>query len=354
MEAQKTKRKRHQIYRPVAHAHSLIDVCRDFATEEQCIEYMEKMRWPEGVECVACGSKRVSKYTTNETERNRKNPKTGEVEVKRVPGRTIYQCLECKHQFTATVGTLFNDSHLPLSQWFKAVALMCEAKKGISARQVQSHLQIGSYRTAWYLNHRIRKAMEGVEAKPLSGVVEVDETYIGGRYDKRRKRAKYDKEPVFGMVERGGEARTWHVPQMNRFNVIGKIADGISASADLVCTDESSLYHRMPENVERHEIVNHSAKEYVRGQVHTGTVDGYWSLLKRGLIGSFHHVSIKHLFRYLAEFELRWNNRDNADLFAVVIIRLLIASALQYKALIAPVSEHTDNGPEATWDGEPL
>jgi hypothetical protein len=139
---------------------------------------------------------------------------------------------------------------------------------------------------------------------------------------------------------------------MNRFNVIGKIADGISPAADLVCTDESSLYHRMPENIERHEIVNHSAKEYVRGQVHTGTVDGYWSLLKRGLIGSFHHVSIKHLFRYLAEFELRWNHRSDADLFSVVIIRLLIASAMQYKALIAPVPVEMGMVPEVSLDRE--
>jgi DNA-directed RNA polymerase subunit RPC12/RpoP len=310
------------------------------------------MRWPEGVACVNCGSKRVSKYVTNETTRNRKNPKTGEVEAKRVPGRRIYQCLDCKHQFTATAGTLFNDSHLPLAQWFKAVALMCEAKKGISARQVQSHLQIGSYRTAWYLNHRIRKAMEELELRPLSGVVEVDETYVGGKFDKRRKRERWDKEPVFGMVERDGEARTWHVPQMNRWNVIGKIADGISPEVDLVCTDESNLYQRMPKNIERHEIVNHSAKEYVRGQVHTGTVDGYWSLLKRGLIGSFHHVSIKHLPRYLAEFQLRWNNLKNTDLFALVIARLLIASAMQYKALIGQEPEKTDKGPEVPFDGE--
>lgn len=353
MDANKPKRKRSK-YRPVAHAHSLIDVCRDFAKEEQCFDYLEKMRWPEGVECVGCGSKNVSKYTTNETTRNRKNPKTGEVEVKRVPARQIYQCLDCKHQFTATVGTLFNDSHLPLSQWFKAIALMSEAKKGISARQIQSHLQIGSYRTAWYLNHRIRKAMEETDPEPLKGVVEIDETYIGGKYDRRRQRARWDKEPVFGMVERGGQARTWHVPTVNRWNVIDKLKEGIAVETDLVCTDESQLYKRMPANIERHEIVNHSEKEYVRGEVHTGTIDGYWGLLKRGLIGSYHRVSIKHLHRYLAEFQMRWNNSSNPDLFALIVLRLLIASAMEYKSLIAPVPEEMGNGPEVMLDGEPF
>src|SRR5205807_1873176 len=134
-------------------------IARDFAGEDECLDYLHLMRWPEGAECVECGSKRVSKYQTNETERKRINPRTGVEETRRVPARRIYQCLDCKKQFTALANTLFNDSHLPLNQWFKAIAIMCEAKKGISARQLQSHLQIGSYRTAWYLNHRIREAM---------------------------------------------------------------------------------------------------------------------------------------------------------------------------------------------------
>ena len=188
--------------------------------------------------------------------------------------------MACKFQFSATTGTIFNDTHLDLEKWFMAVALMVNAKKGLSALQMKRDLKV-AYKTAWYLNHRIRKAMGLIELaddEPLTGTVEVDETYIGGKYDKRRKRAKYDKEPVFGMVERAGKARTYHVPQINRFHVIDKIKDNISIDTDLVCTDETKLYKRMPENVKKHEIVNHSAKEWVRGDVHTGTIDGYWGL----------------------------------------------------------------------------
>jgi hypothetical protein len=349
----KPKRKR-KTYRPVRHEHSLVAVSQFFATEDECLDYLQAMRWPEGVECVRCDSKRVSTYQTNETTRTKKNPRTGVVEEKRVPARRIYQCLACKKQFSVTADTLFNDTHLPLAQWFKAIAIMCEAKKGVSARQLQSHLQIGSYRTAWYLNHRIREAMGEDDPAPLAGVVEADETYIGGKYDKRRSRARWDKDPVFGMVERDGRVKTFHVAHINRHNVIDKLKEGISVEADLVCTDESRIYDRMPDNIQRHEIVNHSEKEYVRGEIHTGHIDGYWSLLKRGLIGSYHRVSIRHLHRYLAEFQMRWNNRKNTDLFALVVIRLLIGTALQYKQLIAEQVEEVDAGPEVSLDGEPF
>jgi DNA-directed RNA polymerase subunit RPC12/RpoP len=359
----KPRKKKRNKYISVKHEHSLGAVSRDFATEDECLDYLHLMRWPSGVECVECGSKRVSKYQTNETSRERKNPKTGQVEIRRVPARRIYQCLDCKHQFTATAGTLFNDSHLPLNQWFKAIAIMCEAKKGVSARQIQSHLQIGSYRTAWYLNHRILEAMGEGEEAPLSGTVEIDETYVGGkaknmhakqRAEKIGGRGVHGKDTVLGMVERDGNVKTFHVPSLNRFHVIDKLKEGISVQTDLVCTDESNLYHRMPENIQRHEIVNHSAREYVRGEVHTGTIDGYWGLLKRGLIGSYHRVSIKHLHRYLIEFQMRWNNRKNPDLFALVVFRLLIGTALQYKQLIAEVEVEENEGPEVQLDGEPF
>lgn len=308
----KPKAKRSK-YRPVKHEHSLAAVSRDFANEAECYGYLEAMRWPDGVRCLKCDSDQITTIITNETTRTRqkKNRVTGEMETVTVPvpSRHIYQCRSCKHQFSAKVGTLFNDTHLPLSLWFKAIAIICEAKKGISARQLQSHLQIGSYRTAWYLNHRIREAMTGV-VEPLSGIVEADETYIGGkaknmhakvRAEKIGGRGVHGKDTVYGMVERDGKVSTFHVPALNRWHMIDKLKEGISVEAELVCTDESNLYIRMPENIQNHEIVNHSAKEYVRGQVHTGTIDGYWGLLKRGLIGSYHRVSIKHLHRYLAE-----------------------------------------------------
>src|SRR5260370_25345287 len=242
---------------------NLIDVTKKFATPEACNDFLESMRWPEGVACPQCQGKNVTRYQKKVGTRQRLNKKTGKLETKTVPARILYSCLGCKFQFSVTTGTIFNDTHLDLEKWFLAVALMVNAKKGVSALQMKRDLKC-AYKTAWYLNHRIRKAMgliEQADDKPLAGTVEVDETYVGGKFDKRRNRAKWDKEPVFGMVERGGKAKTYHVPKINRFHIIEKIKDNIAIDTDLVCTDESKLYKRIPDNVQKHEIVNHSAKE---------------------------------------------------------------------------------------------
>src|SRR5713226_8129020 len=176
----------------------LIDVHKQFQNEDQCLDYIEKMRWPNGeMCCVHCGEiGRVSKIT-RETGKNKR--------------MRIYQCLACGKQFSATSGTIFNDSHLPLTKWFMAIALICEAKKGMSAKQLQRHLGV-NYRTAWYLAHRIRKSMEENGGSLLKGVVEADETYIGGKYDRRRKRGPWEKTPVVGLIERGGNVRAMKVP----------------------------------------------------------------------------------------------------------------------------------------------
>ncbi len=338
---------------------NLIDVAKKFATPEACNDFLESMRWPDGVVCVECGKKRVSKYVKAAGVRTRVNAKTGKKEEKTVPARILYVCLDCHAQFSATEGTIFNDTHLPLDKWFMATALMVNAKKGLSALQLKRDLSV-AYKTSWYLAHRIRKAMELIEAADdslLTGTVEVDETYMGSKkYDKRRKRARWDKPPVFGMIERGGKVRTCHVPKVNRYYVIKKLEDNISVEADHVYTDDSRLYDRMPANVgnEKHAIVNHGEKEWVRGPVNTCAVDGYWGLLKRGIIGSFHQVSVKHLGRYLSEFQFKWNNRESQHIFVLVIAALVIGSALPYAKLTAPKAEETDNGPEATLDGEPL
>jgi DNA-directed RNA polymerase subunit RPC12/RpoP len=210
---------------------NLIDVSKQFGTPEACNDFLESMHWPDGAECVHCNSKRVSKYTKQASTRQRLNAKTGEMETKAVPARILYICLDCKKQFSVTDGTIFNDTHLSLEKWYMATALMVNAKKGVSALQLKRDIGC-AYKTAWYLSHRIRKAMglvEAAEEEPLTGTLEADETYMGSKkYDKRRKRAKYDKEPVFGIVERGGKARTWHVPAVNRHHVISKLEDNIS------------------------------------------------------------------------------------------------------------------------------
>ena len=222
---------------------NLIDVTKEFGTPEACVNYLEAMRWPDGVTCLQCDGSKVSRIQTRDTERTRKNAK-GEVRTVRVPGRIVYQCQDpkCGHQFSVTTGTLFHDTHLPLDKWFMTVALMVNAKKGLSAFQLKRDLGI-AYKTAWYLSHRVRKAMELVEladAEPLTGTVEADETYMGSKkYDKRRKRAKYDKEPVFGVVERDGRAKTFHVPHVNRYHVIDKLKDNIAVDASVLYTDDS-------------------------------------------------------------------------------------------------------------------
>lgn len=195
------------------HSLSLIEVERQFATEKACFDYVAAMRWPNGVRCLKCGSDKISVIATNETEREVKNRK-GEIEMRRVPARYLFQCnadpqmiegkkVRCRHQFSAITGTIFSDTHLPLRTWFKAIAIIINAKKSVSALQMQRDLGV-NYRTAWHLDHRIREAMQS-EQGLFGGTVEVDATYHGGRYDPRRKREAYDKQAVAGIVQRGTE-----------------------------------------------------------------------------------------------------------------------------------------------------
>src|ERR1017187_6117430 len=334
---------------------NLIYVNEKFGTPEACNDFLESMRWPDGVACVSCTSTRVTKYQKEAGSRKRLNPRTGERELKPVPARILYVCLDCGFQFSATTGTIFNDTHLDLEKWFMAVALMVNGKKGVSALQLKRDLGC-AYKTAWYLSHRIRRAMgllELADEEPLTATVEADETYMGSKkYDKRRKRAKYEKEPVFGVVERDGRAKTFHVPHINRHHVIAKLQDNIAVNASVLYTDDSALYGRLPANIQKHEIVNHSAKEWVRGDVHTGTIDGYWGLLKRGVIGSFHQISVKHLNRYLSKFQFKWNHRKAQDIFMLVIAALMIGSSLPYAKLIEPLEGETSRGPEVALGDE--
>jgi transposase-like protein len=310
---------------------SLIDTAKVFATEENCHLYLETARWPEGVRCIKCNHDKVSKFTVEGKTRVNKNGET-----KTGPDRFMYQCLsaECRYQFQTTTGTIFGDTHLPLSKWMMAVALMCNAKKGLSAKQMERDLGV-SYKTAWYLCHRIRKAMdEGVEGM-FTGTAEMDETYVGGRYDERRSRAKYDKAPVFGMVEREtGRVSAKHVRKINAKNLHAEIERMVITDAR-VMTDESKLYSGLAAKGFAHEMVNHSGKEWVRGDVSTQAIEGFWSLLKRGIIDSFHQVSVKHLDRYIGEFQFRFNNRADQDIFAAVVIALAIKSGIRYADLTA-------------------
>jgi transposase-like protein len=299
---------------------NLIDVTRDFATEDACLEYLEQMRWPGGLACLACGSMKVKRLEIRKGRRGKT--------------RRVYQCLErpCLHQFTATTGTIFHDTHLPLRKWFIAIALITDAKKGMSANQMKRHLKV-QYRTAWHLCHRIRKAMEEGELPQFTGTVEADETYLGGKYDKRRKRGPWENPGVMGIIERGGKvtARAFSTP--SKQVLVGIIRDQVSPEARMIVTDQLRAYSSLHKEY-NHAVINH-IREYVRGKIHTNTIENFWSLLKRGVMGSFHKVSIKHLPRYLAEFTYRFNRRDIPDLFSETLSRLVFAESLPYEKLVA-------------------
>lgn len=328
------------------HGLSLIEVEQTFGTEEKCLAYVAAARWPEGVLCLKCGSDKVAPFKTNETTRERYSKKLQKVVEVRVPARHLYQCNAegCRHQFSAIAGTIFTDTHLPLSTWMKAIALMANAKKGISALQMQRDLGV-NYRTAWHLEHRIREAMQSEEGL-FGGTVEVDATFVGGRYDPRRKRAAYDKQAVAGVMQRKGDAghskvKTFVVPREIAKVMTGVIRDNVAIDAE-VMTDEHKAYVSLSKKDYKHDIVSHTKEEWVRGSVHTQGIESFWSLFKRGVIGSFHQVSVKHLHRYLNEFSFRFNNREAEDIFAMIVLRLAIGNALRYGALTGPTFSYDE------------
>lgn len=240
---------------------SLIQLPQELGTEEQCLAFLEALRWPEGVRCLSCSGDHVNKYVAvGRPKRDANGDLTGE----RGPDRTIYQCLkkECFAQFTATSGTIFNDSHLPLQKWMMATAIMCNAKKGVSAKQIQRDLAV-SYKTAWYLNHRIREAMIlGKWSDEKSGTVEMDETYVGGKYKKRLQRERWDKPAVFAMIERGtsekpSRVRAAHIKgEVNSWKLSQHIDSTVDATAKIM-TDESRYYGNLKNRGFNNEIVIH-------------------------------------------------------------------------------------------------
>jgi transposase-like protein len=300
---------------------NLADVIREFHDEEACICFLETQRWPNGVECVKCTSKRISRVTSK--------GKTGKP-------RFIYECLACSNQFSVKSGTLFHDSHIPLTKWFMAIALICQAKKGISANQVGRTIGV-SVKSAWHLCHRIREAMKSGDLPVLKGTIEIDETYVGGR--KRSNESKetwYErKHPVVGIIERGGELRLRKVPRANAKSVRAVYDKCVSPNVHRIVTDESSIYPYMfnkQEELKRFTIKH--AEKYVDGWIHTNSIESSFACFKRGLVGSFHQLSYKHLDRYLSEFEFRQNNRKNPMMFERLLQRSAKVPNLTFRALV--------------------
>ena len=301
-----------------------IDVGR--LTEEQARTILEKIRWPKGLTCPSCGGKDVTRLQP--------------ISEKVRDG--VIQCNGCRGQFTVTVGTVMEGSHITLRQWIQAFYAMCSSKKGISALQLQRNLGLGSYHSAWHLAHRIRLAMKDSTNGLLHGDVEVDETYIGGkpsRTDKdgnpiKNKRGRGTKKaPVVALIERDGQARAEVISHVNSENLKTVLQENVSPDATIF-TDEAKDYLPIGKDFKGHESVNHSKEEFARGRVHVNTDESFFSLLKRGVHGVFHHVSKKHLPQYCDEFSFRWNNRKSSDgKRAVTAIRGIVGKSLPYSTL---------------------
>lgn len=285
---------------------SLVQIMQRFSTEDAARDYFEKLRWPKGPVCPHCGNAaqdRIYKVTPN-------------LEKKIRAG--LYKCAECSDQFTVTVGTVCEDSHIPLNKWLIAFYMMCASKTQISALQVQRHLELGSYRSAWFMCHRIRFALQ--DAMPidkLHGTVEADETYIGGVKRGMGRRYVGNKTAVVSLIERGGRVRSQVVNK-----VTGEVLDSllkrhVARSAHLN-TDELPAYRKPGKHFASHDKVNHGAKEYARKDksgrlATTNTAEGFFGNSKRAIDGTHHHVSGEHLPLYLAELDYKYNTRKDTD-----------------------------------------
>jgi transposase-like protein len=295
---------------------TLVDVINLFDTDEKCREILVRLRWPAGVECPRCKMPAVELATAKQ----------------------LFYCKGCDYQFTVTASTIFNDSHLPLQKWFLATLLLCEARKGMSANQIKRTLGV-SYKTAWYLCHRIRHAMKEVDQPMLDGTVEMDETYVGGKMlGQGSKIAKAAKEVVIGIRQRNGDLRFFHAEDAKTGTLAKYIKENVSTDVDVIITDTFPAYKKAVGD-SAHKTVNHMAKEYVRYEngacVTTNTIESAFSLLKRGIMGSWHKISAKHLPAYLDEMTFRFNRRKSANLFLDTLRHMVTAPVLTFEKLTA-------------------
>ncbi|MEK6711041.1 MAG: IS1595 family transposase [Nitrospinota bacterium] len=273
---------------------NLIELIERYRDEDKCRKTLEELRWPEGIECPRCREHNISP----------------------IEKRGQHHCLSCGYHFSVTVGTIFHDTHLPLWKWFITVYMMVESRKGVSANQIKRTLGVG-YKTAWYLCHRIRAAMAELNAEQLNGTVEVDETLVGGKVRGKGRGFKGNKAIVVGAIQRDGKVRLKVIEGTDKKTLHKFIREHTADDTELIITDEWPAYKGIGDHNTKHETVNHSEEEWVRGDVHTNTIEGVWSLLNRSVIGTFHKISAKHLDAYLDELEWRFNNRKNPYLLRV-------------------------------------
>lgn len=269
-----------------------------FTDETAARKHLEKLLWKDGPLCPHCGTLDAATKLKGKSTR---------------PG--VYWCNACQAPYSVTVGTVYERSHIPLHKWLLATQLLTASKKGMSAHQLMRMLGLGSYRTAWFMAHRIRLAMAPQNQPPLGGegqIVEADETYLGGKRTGKNKQGKKhgiaDKKKVMALVERGGKVRSFHVKAVNNRTAQDVLLENADLRSKLM-TDEANHYKGVGETFADHEAVNHSALEYVRGTAYTNTIEGVFSIFKRGMVGTYQHCGEQHLHRYLAEFDFRYNNR---------------------------------------------
>ena len=265
-----------------------------FHDDDAAREYLESVRWPDGPVCPHCGS--TGDHYRLEGEKHRKG---------------LLKCQDCRKQFSVTVGTVFERSKIPLSKWLMAAYLLCSSKKGMSAHQLHRTRGV-TYKTAWFLAHRIRLAMQVPERTPMGsdgGAVEADETYIGRKPGSKLQRGWGHKEMVFSLIEREGSVRSFHISGAKFDQIQNALKNNVSPEAVLV-TDDARMYRKLGKEFRAHRVIKHSAKQYVRGQTHTNTIEGFFSVFKRGMKGVYQHCGSQHLHRYLAEFDFRYNHRE--------------------------------------------
>ena len=275
---------------------NLLEFQQKFGSEEACLAYLEQSRWPKDRYCPHCGSLKTYKFAD---------------------GR-LFKCGDCRKQFTAKVGTIFSDSKIPLYKWFLAIYLATSLKKGISSVQLSKYIGV-TQKTSWFMLQRIRFALEKSGNKNLlQDVVEVDETYIGGKGHNRAKQrrsteADYNKQVVMGMVQRGGKAKIMHVKGAGARALLPQIQQNIAPNTQIY-SDEYGAYKTLPRLGYPHGTVRHRNMQFRNGNAHTQTIEGIWSHFKRGINGTYHHVSAKHLQKYCSEYEYRYNTRDISDI----------------------------------------
>jgi len=306
---------------------NLTQIAKSYHDEDSARAFLEAQRWPDGKPgCPHCGeigrSYRLPPIAG-------KPKKDGEITYR----KGLWKCGACRKQFTVTVDTIFEDSHIPLNKWLMAFHLLCASKKGMSAHQLHRMLGV-TYKSAWFMAHRIRYAMAQLNLTKLSGTVEVDETYVGGK-ERGLQGVKKNKAAVVSLVERGGKVRSFHTEMVTGKTLKQVVRENVASNAH-VMTDGHPGYRGLKKDFRRHSTIRHSWKVYARKEgdvlISTNTIEGYFSILKRGINGVYHHVGKQHLHRYLSEFDFRYNSRHIEDgERSLLAIRKVAGRRLKYR-----------------------